>query len=107
MPGAMRAASRGNFLCRLTSGDLFMFVTLRASASRVSSEEETALHGEELGDRSEHERGEERQCAHHQDGAEPKRPELQVSVRRVPRVAGTVGFAANDPATAIMKMIGG
>ena len=34
-------------------------------------------------------------------------PNFKLSVRSIPRVADTVGFAANDPATAIMKMIGG
>ena len=44
----------------------------------------------------------------HQDGAEPKDPELQAyPCAACRRVGGTVGFAANDPATAIMKMIGG
>ena len=36
-----------------------------------------------------------------------KIPNFKLSVRSVPRVTGTVGFAATDPATAIMKMIGG
>ena len=34
-------------------------------------------------------------------------PNFNVSVRSVPTVNGSVGFAATDPATAIMKMIGG
>ena len=34
-------------------------------------------------------------------------PNLTVSVRNVPAVAAKVGFAATEPATAIMKMIGG
>jgi len=34
-------------------------------------------------------------------------PNLAVSVRSVPGPGATVGFAASEPATAIMKMIGG
>ena len=34
-------------------------------------------------------------------------PKRNVSVRNVPAVTVAVGFAATDPATAIMKMIGG
>ena len=36
-----------------------------------------------------------------------KAPNFNVSVRNVPDVAGVVGLAATDPASAIMKMIGG
>ena len=36
-----------------------------------------------------------------------KLPNFKVSVRSVPTVGGKVGLAATDPATAIMKMIGG
>ena len=36
-----------------------------------------------------------------------KAPNFNVSVRNVPAVAGVVGFAATEPASAIMKMIGG
>ena len=36
-----------------------------------------------------------------------KIPNFNVSVRNVPTCTGTMGLAATDPATAIMKMIGG
>ena len=42
-----------------------------------ASEDETALHGIELGDRSEHESGKERQRSDHQDGPQPEGAELQ------------------------------
>ena len=62
-------------------------------------------HCESFGERSEDERGEKCQRADHEDRAQ-KAPNLTVSVRKVPAVAASVGFAATEPATAIMKMIG-
>ena len=34
-------------------------------------------------------------------------PNFSVSVRNVPDVVDTIGFTATDPASAIMKMMGG